>query len=359
MSNRINVLVFILLASVFSSDLYAQLEQKANLIFLWDVTQSMKGVYQDRSTGEYKTDKSKDIYKEVSNVIVNVINSVEEDAGEIVIIPFQDKVLEEKHFTTTTEGIEQAIAYVQNYNNEDITYTNICDAWEYSLKKINPAEKNLIYLLTDGEQSDLSKRNSQWGTDCIYRVLESYCKLAERAKNTYAFYISLNTELQSDLKNAICQTCPENLRCSEGTPPSQIIDIQPNKQVQVVNIQDGELSFDQSFDIRGNLSPAFRYNAILSLPSDQLPAGYKIKLKQKNDLTINNGKTTFELDLSSAALQQLQQNAPEEITGTIYYQKQDLNQLGIGDNIIEFTPNKVQLKIRNRKEKTLKIKIVE
>lgn len=351
--------LFLLVGFFICQSVSAQIDKKVNHVFLWDVTQSMKGVYHDKATGKYNTNKANDIYADVQNVIVNVINGIEEGAGDIIIIPFQDKVIEDKTFATTPEGIQAAISYVKNYNNEDITYTNICSAWEYSFDKIKRNDKNLIYLLTDGEQSDLSKRNPKWGIGCVSKMVSAYCNLVKDYKFTYTFYISLNTNLSSVVKNAICQTCPDNLRCSEGTPPSQIIDIQPNRLTQVVNIQDGDLSFTQDFDVKGNLPEAFNFNALLSIPSGQLPDGTSIKLKQIRDLKIQDGKTTFALNISPAMLKQLQKTAPEEIKGTIFYNKPNLEKLGLGGQIIEFTPNKVDLIIRNRREKTLKITILD
>jgi len=369
-----------LLLFVITNVCTAQIDKKVNHLFIWDVTESMKGVYYDKASGDYKTDKTKDIYSKVQEVLVNVVNGIEENSGDIIIIPFKDKVLEDKRFSTTTEGIAKAVSYIQNYDNDAITYTNICAAWKYSFDKIKREEKNLIYLLTDGEQSDLSNKNPAWGKGCVKDMVDAYCKLTQNYKFTYTFYISLNTTLSSSIKKAICQSCPENLRCSEGNPPSQIIDIQPNRLTQVVNIQDGELTFTQDFDINGELPPTFRYNALLVFqntkestagvnkntssiehqPALNLIGGASsIKLKQTKNLSIANGKTTFELDISNTLLKQLQKEAPEEIRAVIYYTKQDLSQLGINDQIIEFTPNKVSLVIRNRREKTLKISIIE
>ena len=351
--------LYLLLLYLLPQLLFAQIDKKVNHIFLWDVTQSMKGVVNYRSDKDYDIDESKNIYADVQNVITNVISEIEEESGEILILAFQDKVIAEINVKSSAVGIQEAIQFVKTLKNDNLTRTNICGAWQYALTKINPKEKNLIYLLTDGEQSDLSDKNPKWGKDCIFDVVQSYCKLTENSKFTYTFYISLNTQLSSAIKNTICQTCPENLRCSEGTPPSQIIDIQPNRLNQVVNIQDGGLTFTQNFDITGKLPDAFRYDVVLSIPSDQLSTGTRLRLKQSKGLQIINDKTTFELNLSPSQLKELQLNAPEEFYGTLYYKKQDLNSLGLGNQIIEFTPNKVKFTVRNRKEKTLKITILE
>jgi len=352
-------LLYLIFLCIGTQLLSAQIDKKVNHIFLWDVTQSMKGVVNYRTDNDYDVDESKNIYEEIQNVIVNVISGIEEESGEIIIMPFQDQILAEIRVEATQAGIQEAIQFVKTFQNDNFTRTNICGAWESAMTKINPKEKNLIYLLTDGEQSDLSHKNPKWDKDCIFDVVEAYCKLTENSKFTYTFYISLNTKLSSKVKSAICATCPENLRCSEGTPPSQIIDIQPNRLNQVVNIQDGNLSFTQNFDITGTLPDAFRYDIVLMVSSDQLPEGSRIRLKKQKGYQINNDKTTFSLNLTAAELKNLQLNAPEEFYGTIYYKKQDLNSLGLGGQIIEFTPNKVNLTIRNRKEKTLKITILE
>lgn len=325
-----------------------QISKKNNHIFIWDVTLSMKGY-----------NNAPDIYDEVVEVMVNTLANIEEDGSDIFIIPFQDKVLETYTQKATETGKQQAIDYVQNFNNEDVTYTNICIAWEKAMQLINNQNKNFLYLFTDGEQSDLSNKDARYGKNCLDKIIDQYCALINNTQNAYTFYISLNTDLPPTLKQKFKTNCPEYLRLIEGTPPTQITSIQPTNTTQIVNLQEEDLSFTQYFDVSGNLSSNFKFDVLLDAQGISLPSGIQLKIKNNQNRTIQNGKAVFELDLTYDDVQRLKKVMPEEMTANLVYSKLNLQKQGLEDQIIEFTPDRTKLKIRNKKEKTLKIKIIE
>lgn len=298
-----------------------------------------------------------DIYDEVVEVMVNTLSNIEEDGSDIYIIPFQDSVLETFTQKATIEGKQNAIDYVQAFNNENVTYTNICVAWEKAMQLINNQNKNFLYLFTDGEQSDLSKKDARYGKACLDKIIDQYCALINNTQNAYTFYISLKTDLPHTLKQKFKSSCPEYLRLIEGNPPTQITSIQPTSNIQIVNLQEDDLTFTQYFDISGNLSSSFKFDVLLDAKGISLPSGIILKVKDNQSRTIQNGKAIFELDLTYDDVQRLKKIMPEEMTANLLYSKQ--NDQGFNDQIIEFTPDRTKLKIRNKKEKTLKIKIVE
>lgn len=339
---------YILLLCFLSSALFgfSQISKKNNHIYIWDVTLSMKGY-----------NGAPNIYDDVANVMIKSLGNIEEDGSDIFIIPFQDKVLQTYRQKATASGKQAAIDFVKGFKNENITYTNICIAWEKAITLLNNNEKNIVYLLTDGEQSDLGGKG--YPKTCLNKVIDQYCALANNTENSYTFYISMTDKLSPTFKKKLRESCPEYLRFIEGTPPTNIISIQPTSTTQIVNLRENDLSFTQYFDVDGNLPETFKFNAILSTNGLNLPAGVNIKINNNQNRVIENGKSKFELSINSSDLQKLRKSAPEEMTATLFYSKQDLKKLGLEDHIIEFTPDRVNLKIRNKKEKTLKITLLD
>jgi len=325
-----------------------QIAKKSNHIFIWDVTLSMKGY-----------NNSPNIYDEVVEVMVRTLTNIEADGSSIYIIPFQDKLLQTNVQIANEAGKQAAIDFVNNFNNEEITYTNICVAWEKAIQLIDNRNKNFLYLFTDGEQSDLTKQNPAYDKNCLNKIIDQYCALINNTQNAYTFYISLNTNLPAALKQKFKTRCPEYLRLIEGVPPTGITGIQPTSNVQVINLLEGDISFTQYFDINGNLPEQFRFDAIVDANNITLPSDIKLKFSDATNRSIINSKTDFTLNLKSNQVERLKKIIPEESTVTVIYAKQNLQQLGIENEIIEFTPDRVMLKIRNKKEKTLKIKILE
>jgi len=338
------LVVFILLHNIVKG----QISKKSNHIFIWVVTLSMKGY-----------NNSPNIYNEVVEVMVHTLTNIEADGSSIYIIPFQDKVLQTNVQIANEAGKQAAINFVKNFNNEAVTYTNICVAWEKAIQLIDNRNKNFLYLFTDGEQSDLSNKNQAYGKNCLNKIIDQYCALVNNTQNAYTFYISLNTNLPTALKQKFKTRCPEYLRLIEGVPPTGITGIQPTTNIQVINLLEGDVSFTQYFDINGNLPQKFRYDALIDAKNIALPSDISLKFNTATSRNIVNGKTDFTLNLQSNQIERLKKILPEESTVTVIYAKQNLQQLGINNEIIEFTPDRIMLKIRNKKEKTLKITILE
>lgn len=115
-------------------------------IYLWDVTLSMKG-YEG---------KTPDIYDEVLKFLIGDIQKVVDPSTTIVICPFQDRngVLATFETKATKEGVSKLVKSIKNYQNDNITSTDIIGAIDYARKHLIRAnESTMLYILTDGKQS--------------------------------------------------------------------------------------------------------------------------------------------------------------------------------------------------------------
>lgn len=149
-----------------SSSLFAQRER--NYIYLLDCTKSMIG-YGDspkiwEPTKEYLRSE---LEKHVPGTTLH-------------IVPFQGKALPSFNFDANNldwNKIEKELdKHVQN-----VTNTNICDAWDDTDNYIDPHKDNYIILLTDG-------KDNVNGMDAVAKKLSNWCG---KHPNTYAFYVQL------------------------------------------------------------------------------------------------------------------------------------------------------------------------
>lgn len=143
------MLVFLCLVLMLQS-IMAQNNQpqpeKYRYIYLWDVTLSMKG-YQG---------KTPDIYDEVVKFLHEDIDGLPSGKNrEIIVCPFQEKILATWEDFATIEGKNNLKKQISDFNNSDVTYTNLVDPLKMVEKKYVDVKnyETTIYLLTDGNQN--------------------------------------------------------------------------------------------------------------------------------------------------------------------------------------------------------------
>ena len=190
---RLFFLVGMLLLSIQSS--FAQRER--NYIYLLDCTKSMMGF-----------NGSPNIWAETKQYLKGELER-HTHGTSLHVVPFQGNALPCFSFDASNlewSKIEAALdKYVQN-----VTHTNICDAWDTTDRFIDPHRDNYIILLTDG------KDNVQ-GMDAVAKKLSNWCG---RYPNTYAFYVQL-TEAAIDQKVAnVINICDNEfiVDASKGIP---------------------------------------------------------------------------------------------------------------------------------------------
>lgn len=158
--------LLILLSLITSISVQAQRER--NYIYLLDCTKSMTGF--GGSPKIWKPTKNylrKELEKHVPGTTLHVV-------------PFQGKVLPAFSFDANNldwKSIEKELEkHVQN-----VTNTNICDAWKANDRYIDLHKDNYIILLTDG-------KDNVNGMAAVAKMLSDWCG---KYPNTYAFYVQL------------------------------------------------------------------------------------------------------------------------------------------------------------------------
>ena len=199
--NRLLLLLCVL--SMWYIDVMAQQNRFKNerRIYLWDVTLSMKG---------YKG-KTPDIYDKVITALEKDINTILDEQTEIWVLPFQSRILDKWNVKATDAGKEEIISNIKGFNNGDITNTNITSPMKEVMNTlIKPDKRNVLILLTDGEQND-----KNYPLETLLDVIRKWCDFAER-NDAYAFYVMLTQFAKNDeLIRAIENSC--RMYKGEGT----------------------------------------------------------------------------------------------------------------------------------------------
>ena len=153
-------------------------QRERNYIYLLDCTKSMTGYGGTPNiwnpTKKYLKDE---LVKHTSGTTLH-------------LIPFQGSVLSSINFTAENlkwKDIEKEL----NKHVQNVTNTNICDAWDAIDTYIDHHKDNYVILLTDG-------KDNVKGRDVLAKKLIEWCG---KHPNTYAFYVQL-TEAAVDEKVA-------------------------------------------------------------------------------------------------------------------------------------------------------------
>lgn len=145
-----------------------QAQRERNYIYLLDCTKSMTGYGGSPKIWEpTKNYLRKELEKHVPGTTLHVV-------------PFQGNVLPAFSFDANNldwNNIEKELEkHVQN-----VTNTNICDAWKANDRYIDLHKDNYIILLTDG-------KDNVNGMAAVAKMLSEWCG---KYPNTYAFYVQL------------------------------------------------------------------------------------------------------------------------------------------------------------------------
>ncbi len=160
-------LLLVLLLYCLTSTVMAQRER--NYIYLLDCTKSMTG-YGKNNPAIWEPTKDY-LRKELGN----------HTAGTTLhVIPFQGSVLEGIHCQAEELDWQQVEKTIDGYV-ENVTNTNICDAWDAIDAYIDTHKDNYIILLTDGQ-------DNVNGMEALAEKLRRWCG---KYPNTYAFYVLL------------------------------------------------------------------------------------------------------------------------------------------------------------------------
>lgn len=214
----------LLLIAVFamSTNILAQQSRFKNerRIYLWDVTLSMKGF----------KEKTPDIYDKVITALEKDINSIIDEQTEIWVLPFQTNILERWNVKATITGKKEIIGKIKTFDNKDVTNTNITvPMTEVMNSLIKPDKRNVLILLTDGEQNA-----KNYPLETLLDVIRKWCDFAEK-NDAYAFYVMLTQFAKNDrLIEAIDGAC--RMYKGEGTD-FNFVELLPQDNIKY-NIKD-------------------------------------------------------------------------------------------------------------------------
>lgn len=182
----------ILTAQPSVSDVPEKLQRK---VFLWDVTLSMKGA-----------GGCPNIWEEVKDNLIKEIKSVTDPKTEIVILPFQHRIIEKKAEYATAEGKQKLVQFVKDFDlpklwigdassgheaNEGekgkTTMTKLYAPLQECLNTVISNDKiDILVILTDGI-SDFPEDGAAFEKF----VCEEWCHNVAIEKDIYAFYLML------------------------------------------------------------------------------------------------------------------------------------------------------------------------
>lgn len=322
------ILLIILLTGLFVSQTIAQGKSQRR-IYLWDVTLSMKG-YKDRTP---------DIYDDVVDFLRNEINSLTDESTEIVVLPFQERILDNWVDRATKTGKNNIISKIKQYNNVTVTNTNIVQPIKTVQSQfIKNDRHNMLFLLTDGKQTG---GNSELLT--LIRNWEQYAQI----NDTYAVYVMLTKEaFDQEVVNVIDET--EHIDVITEPGKVDFIDLQPAELVKF-NIKDD------------NGKPA---TITLTCKKDfLLPDGITVSVKSLNDTIVNvstkseikNQKILFDLKYDYDELKySLPESTKIPLKLEIVNSKEIKERTG---KIILLNPKEITMELINKPEKTLRIHV--
>ncbi len=297
-------------------------------IYVLDLTLSMFG----------KAPGSKDIFNDVRDELIKVINITSNENTEIVIVTFQDAILDVWEEKATKNGKQAIIDKLNNIteNNVPKQNTNIHGAWIKGRELINPEKLNVIFLLTDGEHS---VKHTPKAT--LYKEVADWGNFA-RNKDYYAFLVEL-TDQASD---------PELRKTVQSTQNAQIIKgieffiISLEDKNPVININD-DLNFNLNIigDRVTNIPADFTFSLELNNPNFAIKNGTDLKLQN------NPYKVRLESKRSIETLKsELPQVSSQEII--VKYDEEKFPQVKLLDN-------KIICAVKNKKEMVLTIEVIE
>ncbi len=297
-------------------------------IYVLDLTLSMWG----------KSPGAKNIFNDVKDELIKVINTTSNENTEIVIVTFQDAILDVWEEKATKNGKQAIINKLNeiNENNVPKQNTNIHGAWKKGRELIDPEKLNVVFLLTDGEHSVKHIPKA-----ALYKEVADWGNFA-RNKDYYAFLVEL-TEQASD---------PELRKTVQSTHNTQII---KGIEFFIISMEDKNPVININDDLNFNLN-------IIGDRVTNIPAEFTFSLELNNpDFTIKNGtnlklqRDPYRVRLEpKKSIESLKKDLPQvsSLEINIKYDEEKYPQVKLLDNTIICT-------VKNKKEMVLTIEVIE
>ncbi|MDR1369738.1 MAG: VWA domain-containing protein [Dysgonamonadaceae bacterium] len=346
------ILIFtVLLCFVSVSSLVAQTKSQRR-IYLWDVTLSMKG--------KAKVDgkPTANIYDDVVEALCRYINGINNENTEILVLPFQEKILPAiGPRKATLDGKEDIEKKIRNFNLPSHRWTNIFKPLSEVVDNYLQEDKNtVVYLLTDGIQDDPSANSAgreswkaveKWNTDAGENNFLYYVYLTEVAKDP-----KIDKAIEDAKKNP---ETPNNLDRTDGNG--------------------GDMSFlnltppgNLSFNLKDNKEKPVKSVSVTFIPDNgKVPNNIDIhiKLAEENPyfnidqiVRLNNNTATFEIKFKNEYkdYEALTKEQEEKTSYKLMVDVSNSNKIIEQNKVsVSINPSAILLDLINKREKTLKI----
>lgn len=321
------ILLFILV-TLFAISTYSQqnkFKERKN-IYLLDVTLSMWG-----------HNGAPNIFDNVRDELIKSISAIQNPNTEIVIVTFQDAILETWSDYATNVGKDKIISKLKAIDPAklDLSWTNIYSAWKEGRRLVDSNKFNVIYLLTDGVHN--SPKSSKKD---LYKEVEDWGSFSEN-KNAYAFLVELVDEARDeDLRGTI-----------NSTPNAQVISdmnffvFSIKDNAPIINLHE-KLEFELDF---------------IGDRIEEIPNNLELIIEM-NDENFTLSKEMFRLNEKPIAIQLIPSKELDLIKAapqTEWYSSLSITfDEGKYPNV-KILDNKIKLKVKNKKEMVLNIKFLE
>lgn len=178
--------VCLVVLSFFAFALHAQRER--NYIYILDCSNSMVTDYH--------------IWEPTLDFLQKDIDRLS-DNTMVTVIPFQGNVFQKsvRHEQKKNFDWGSFAKEIAPYPQQ-LTGTNICEAWDYALNYVDPNKDNYIYLLTDGKDNRNPRPD---GTDNVCKRIRQWC---DKAQHTRGYYVALSDEAIDSRIRQVVGECP-------------------------------------------------------------------------------------------------------------------------------------------------------
>lgn len=261
--------------------------------YLWDVTLSMKGQGKDQNGN-----KNPNIWEIVKKALIEDIQAISDESTEIVVIPFQHKVLDVWKESATEVGKDRIIKRIQGYDiplayttasGTKTTMTYLGPPLEYCMQSIFTADKrDILKFMTDGVDEQ--------GNGYFQHVLGQWCDTA-REKDAYGYFIILTEAARigweefKENHEEICRwtATPETtqiLSFTELTPQNLSFNVRDDygKSLQIKFSKSGKGNIAEGYKVRVStmMNPYMAFDEEITLKSDFVEIQPRYLMKQED-----------------------------------------------------------------------------
>ena len=309
-------------------------------IYLWDVTLSMK---------------QNGIWDQVKEQMVASLTEVKDLDTEVIVIPFQDDVYEERRVTVgDAAAMADLVQWIEGY---DVPMpkgghgTNICRALERAEDFVIKENIDCVFLMTDGthepKRADMAQH---YPKGCLTEYLEDrWCTFATEL-DAYLVYYHLLGNADPNIQRVTEETCRAmGMAPGDGTP-DRLYYISP--QVQVIARDEAFISAPTfSVPVTTSLPSAFYDNCTFSGTLEG--AGYTAPL----GITFNG--TSLECSLDASAAAKLDRTFPASVEEVTYELEVKLAMEPLEEAMVALTADRIPFQFHHFEERWFDIKLVE